>query len=231
VQPFAFQFDVLENRKQLRIYLPHRPDDRDIRRLERLAREEMTFYWPETGEKSFSPLRIGRYDYLVSPAAFFQVNHFLWNTLLERVEKSILPGAQALDLYSGTGFFIPLLQKYMRNIIAVESHPLAAAALKKQFPATEVYPVTAEKASLPPADLLIADPPRSGLSRTVIRKILGRRYPRIIYISCNAATLARDCRTLVGDSHYRIDHIDLLDLFPQTPHLESVTLLTLPNQR
>jgi len=228
--PFSYQFDVLENAGQLSVYLPHPPTGADRRTLEDLAGEKVRFYWKSNWKESLSPLSIGGFEYQVSPAVFFQVNRHLWTSLLETVDRHLFPMEEALDLYSGVGFFVPLLQTRARRVSAVENHPLAIQVIQKQFPRCRLYPQNAEKFSFPPADLLLVDPPRCGLSSKVLGKILSRRYPRIIYISCYPASLARDCRILLDRGKYRIVTITLLDLFPQTPHLESITLLERPGR-
>ena len=77
------------------------------------------------------------------------------------------------------------------------------------------------KASGPRPDFIVADPPRDGLGENVVRSLVKLGAPRMTYVSCDPSTLARDLRTLVS-SGYRIERAHLLDLFPQTFHIESV---------
>jgi 23S rRNA (uracil1939-C5)-methyltransferase len=74
-----------------------------------------------------------------------------------------------------------------------------------------------------PPDVIIADPPRTGLSREVLDGIVALRASKVVYVSCDVATLARDARRLVDDG-YAIQRIDAFDLFPNTPHVETVVV-------
>jgi len=80
-------------------------------------------------------------------------------------------------------------------------------------------------AGRPAAETVIVDPPRTGLSREAMDKVLTLTAPRLIYVSCDVATLARDARRLVDDG-YAIERIDGFDLFPNTPHVETVVVFT-----
>jgi 23S rRNA (uracil1939-C5)-methyltransferase len=184
--------------------------------------------------------------YRVSAGAFFQTNRFLTDELVGIVTQG-RSGDLALDLYAGAGLFSTALACNFRHTVSVESSPTAAADLQYNLPvngkavqATAEQYLTGEKGnakgnakgsaakdSLPPPqkpDLIVVDPPRSGLGDSVARSLAAAGAPRITYVSCDPATLARDLVPLQA-AGYRVEEIHLVDLFPQTYHLETVVQL------
>jgi 23S rRNA (uracil1939-C5)-methyltransferase len=174
----------------------------------------------------------------VSAGAFFQTNRFLTDELSDIVAKR-RSGDLALDLYAGVGLFSTGLACNFRHTVSVESSPTAAADLKynlavngKAVQATAEQYLSQEKGSagkhaLPPPqkpDLIVVDPPRSGLGDTVARALASSSAPRVTYVSCDPATLARDLVPLQA-AGYRVEEVHLVDLFPQTYHLESAVQL------
>jgi 23S rRNA (uracil1939-C5)-methyltransferase len=154
----------------------------------------------------------------------------------------------ALDLYAGVGLFSTALACDFRHIVSVESSQLSANDLQYNLPsngkaiqaATGQYlsrlwdgsprlssgkPASRGKdpevSSFPTPDLVVVDPPRSGLGESVARSLANLRAPRITYVSCDPATLARDLIPLLA-AGYQVEQAHLVDLFPQTYHLESV---------
>jgi len=168
-------------------------------------------------------------NYQVSAGSFFQINRFLVGTLVELVTES-RSGHYALDLYAGAGLFSLMLSQSFREVGAVEAAPFSFHDLRQNCPSNVVgYRVEVEKflSHLPEnvrADLIVVDPPRAGLGENVARLLAASSTPRITYVSCDPATLARDLTILVK-SGYRIDEVHLVDLFPQTFHIESVLQL------
>ena len=168
-------------------------------------------------------------NYQVSAGSFFQTNRFLTDKLVELVTEG-RSGDYALDLYAGTGLFSLMLSQTFREVGAVEAAPFSFHDLKQNCPSNVTgYRVMVDKflAYLPEgtnADLVIADPPRAGLGERVSRGLLATGTPRITYVSCDPATLARDL-TVLMESGYRIEEAHLVDLFPQTFHIESVIQL------
>lgn len=169
------------------------------------------------------------YDYQVSAGAFFQVNRFLLDEIIETVIKD-RSGKVALDLYSGGGFFsLPLAQRF-QQVVAVEASTHSYGDLRTNAPQNvKAIRVAAEEflrseAKRYPAELIVVDPPRAGLGeRTSL--LLGRTSAtRVTYVSCDPATLSRDMKVLV-ESGFRVEEVHLFDLFPQTFHLESVVHL------
>jgi 23S rRNA (uracil1939-C5)-methyltransferase len=163
--------------------------------------------------------------YRVSAGAFFQVNRFLIDELIAIVTDGA-SGKLALDLYAGVGLFSTVLARSFAQVIAVESSQTSLADLRHNAPA-EVKAVLATteqylgQAFGPRPDLIVVDPPRGGLGEAVVRSLAKLEAPKITYVSCDPSTLARDLR-MMNDLGYRIEKAHLIDLFPQTFHIESV---------
>jgi 23S rRNA (uracil1939-C5)-methyltransferase len=169
----------------------------------------------------------------VSSNSFFQVNRFLIDRLVE-VAIEGAEGDTALDLYAGVGLLsLPLARKF-RDVTAVESG--AGAVRDLQFNAERAglsnlhaLPKTAEDylLSLEAApDLVVLDPPRTGLGKTVVKRVGELRPRHVTIVACDPATLARDLAGLSA-AGYRVEKMTLVDLFPQTYHLETVVRLGL----
>lgn len=167
-----------------------------------------------------------RAAYRVSAGAFFQVNRFLTNELVRIVTEGA-SGRTAVDLYAGVGLFSSVLARNFAQVTAVESSPTSHADLLYNSPSNvkatlaPVEQFLANAAGRLKPELVVVDPPRSGLGERVIRSLVGLEAARLTYVSCDPATLSRDLAGLLA-SGYRIEHARLLDLFPQTYHLESV---------
>lgn len=163
-------------------------------------------------------------SYRVSAGSFYQVNRFLIDELAE-IATAGLSGKVALDLYAGVGLFSLILVRSFAQVIAVESSQTSHADLRQNAPrevkavlaTTERYLTSAPVR----ADYVIADPPRGGLGESVVRRIAWMDVPQFSYVSCDPSTLARDLRMFVALG-YRIAEAHLVDLFPQTYHIESV---------
>ncbi len=166
-----------------------------------------------------------RASYRVSAGAFFQANHFLIDELVNTVIGGA-SGQLALDLYAGVGLFSVPLRQSFAQVIAVEASQTSFADLRQNV-GQEVKAVRAttaqylDQASGIIPDLVVADPPRGGLGENVVRGLAKLGAPRMTYVSCDPSTLARDLRMLLRLG-YRIDGAHLIDLFPQTYHIESV---------
>jgi 23S rRNA (uracil1939-C5)-methyltransferase len=167
--------------------------------------------------------------YRVSAGAFFQTNRFLIDELVNIVTAG-RSGELTLDLYAGVGLFSTALARNIRHIVSVESSQTAATDLKYNLPVngkavqatTEHY--LSEQGGRVGAGLIVVDPPRSGLGDAVARALASVGAPRLTYVSCDPATLARDLVPLQA-AGYRVEEVHLVDLFPQTYHLESVLQL------
>jgi 23S rRNA (uracil1939-C5)-methyltransferase len=164
-------------------------------------------------------------EFRVSPRSFFQVNRFLVDQMTERALAGC-EGESALDLYSGVGFIaLPLARKFV-SVTAVEAGSSAArdlefnaqrAGLKIRVEQARVEDFLAKLDRAP--DFVLADPPRAGFGKSVTANLQRLKPPRITIVSCDPATLARDVAALAG---YEIDRVTLIDLFPQTFHIETI---------
>jgi 23S rRNA (uracil1939-C5)-methyltransferase len=167
-------------------------------------------------------------QYRVSAGAFFQVNRFLIDDLVDIVTSGV-SGKLALDLYAGVGLFSTVLARSFAQVIAVESSQTSLADLRHNAP-PEVKAVLAtteqylgQVSGMRP-ELIVVDPPRVGLGEVVVQSLAKLEARRITYVSCDPSTLARDLRLMTGLG-YRITDAHLIDLFPQTFHMESVFLV------
>jgi 23S rRNA (uracil1939-C5)-methyltransferase len=167
--------------------------------------------------------------YQVSLGGFFQVNRFLLPELLQLAVTG-RAGRLAWDLYSGAGLFAKALD--FEKVTAVESEGFSTDDLKKNLekrPHRVVRSSTldflrSQAAAQEKPELVVVDPPRAGLGKEICSHLARVAAPEIIYVSCDPATLARDLQALL-QSGYSIETMNLVDLFPQTFHLETVTFL------
>ncbi|HKV04546.1 MAG TPA: 23S rRNA (uracil(1939)-C(5))-methyltransferase RlmD [Candidatus Acidoferrales bacterium] len=179
-------------------------------------------------EASGSMYRVGHFS-------FFQVNRFLTDDLVGEVAGMESNGRLALDLFAGVGLFTLPLAKRFERVIAVESNPAAARDLESNSSARNTGGSGAievrtsdvdrflEKCGEEP-ELVVLDPPRTGLTPGAIKQLVRVAPARITYVSCEPPTLARDLAAL-GKAGYDISEIQHFDLFPQTFHMEAVVRL------
>lgn len=168
----------------------------------------------------------------VSRNSFFQVNRFLIDQLVATTLHGLVPGAHGVDLYAGVGLFTLPLAGLFERVSAAEVAGSAHRDLEYNAQGkgnVAAFHKTAEDyltrvAETP--DVIVADPPRNGLGKQILTGMLRIRAPQIRIVSCDPATLARDLRVLLG-AGYRLDTVTLVDLFPQTFHLETVVALSL----
>ncbi len=188
-------------------------------------------HWGET----FLIYRAAGNPYRVDQGAFFQVNRWLVDALVERVTSG-RAGALAWDLYAGVGLFAHKLATNFTRVIAVESAPVATAALAHNLSGTKAVAVESSTfeflrranrrgglSRLVP-DLIVVDPPRTGLGAETAMLLARSEPTALVYVSCDPATLARDLRVLLA-AGYAIDRLTLADLFPQTFHIETIAEL------
>ena len=167
------------------------------------------------------------YDgFRVSRNSFFQVNRFLIDQLVDcAIGRS--EGAAAVDLYAGVGLFAARLGERFGRVTAVESSSSAFRDLEHNVQRLIAENKTSEEylaALQEKPDLILADPPRAGLGKHAVKELARIQAPRLAIVSCDPATLARDLQGLLAAS-YRIDKITLVDLFPQTFHIETIVHL------
>ena len=165
-------------------------------------------------------------DYRLSGGSFFQTNRYLIDKLIEIVVGK-QTGRAAIDLYAGAGLFTQHLARNFDHVIAVEASPHSFNDLRKNVPANvkcqrmlaEMFLVE-QSAKLAP-DLVVLDPPRAGLGEKATAALCRMSAPHVTYVSCDPATLSRDLRLLL-ESGYRVEQAHLVDMFPQTYHMETV---------
>jgi 23S rRNA (uracil1939-C5)-methyltransferase len=178
---------------------------------------------------------VGEFRYRVSPGAFFQINE----TMLAKLQERALDGCsgkRALDLFCGVGFFTLPIARLFDSVDAVEVNSGATLDLRTNLEENQVLNckvhnlnltdfLRGEQASHPLKwDLLLMDPPRTGLPPRTVQGIAELKPKQLIYVSCDPSTLARDLALFV-QANYEIISLDLLDLFPQTHHLEGIVRL------
>lgn len=166
-------------------------------------------------------------EYRVDHGAFFQVNRRLIDKFVERATAN-RKGVLAWDLFAGVGLFARKLTASFERVIAVESAPAAIPGLEANLRGTSGAGTHAStlnflsgstRAQKP--ELIMVDPPRAGLGPEITSALAGVCAPALTYVSCDPATLARDLRLLLATG-YEIEGATLVDLFPQTFHLETV---------
>jgi 23S rRNA (uracil1939-C5)-methyltransferase len=170
-------------------------------------------------------------EYRISAGSFFQVNTAGAGALVALVRDLLQPAKNEtlLDLYCGVGLFGLALAGEVGRVLGVESDASAAADFRANAGSLEQVHLVEGKAQAVlgsvegPVDLVVLDPPRAGGGERVVGEIARLGPRRIAYVSCDPATLARDARHLV-DAGYGLEVVQPVDLFPQTYHIESVSL-------
>lgn len=172
----------------------------------------------------------GGHTYRVSHGSFFQTNRFLVEALCEEALRHAT-GERALELYAGVGLFtLPLARKVV-HLDAVESSASAVRDLEfnlaRAKAAAKPHRASADlflETLAPGHDFVLADPPRSGLGKTVVKQLLRLAPRRVTLVSCDPATQARDLAALLAGG-YQLAEYALADLFPHTFHIETVAHL------
>ena len=163
--------------------------------------------------------------------AFFQANRYLLPTLVARVVGRVAAD-EVVDLYAGVGLFGLSLAAAGRRVTLVEGDRISAGDLQvnaRPFEATTKVRIVSVEEFLRTQRVkrdatVVIDPPRTGMSRAALAALLAQKPSAIVYVSCDVATLARDCRTAV-DAGYAVAGIEALDLFPNTAHVETVVTM------
>ena len=173
----------------------------------------------------------------VGPKSFYQTNTLQAYELYKVVRQfAALTGEELVyDLYTGTGTIANFVARQARKVIGIEYVPEAIndAKVNSQlnsigntlFFAGDMKDILTDEfiAEQGQPDVLITDPPRAGMHPDVVKTILRAKPKRIVYVSCNPATQARDLADL--DTAYRVERVQPVDMFPHTPHVENVVLL------
>jgi 23S rRNA (uracil1939-C5)-methyltransferase len=167
------------------------------------------------------------FAYRVGSGSFFQVNRFLIDDLV-RTAVGEVSGSSALDLYAGVGLFSLPLTRRFSQVTSVESGNSAVRDLRFNAERAGVRLEIAQSVTqdflknlkLAP-DFVLADPPRVGLGKVVVARLAELKPPRITIVACDPATLARDLPGLLA-AGYQIERLTMIDLFPQTFHIETI---------
>ncbi|MGC9520416.1 MAG: 23S rRNA (uracil(1939)-C(5))-methyltransferase RlmD [Anaerolineae bacterium] len=176
--------------------------------------------------------RIHQREFRISATSFFQVNSSQAAKLVNIVMGALdLDGSEhVIDAYCGVGLFTAFIAEEASLVTGIEVHPAAIADAEHNLvDATNVSliegPVEQALSEIEESvDAMVVDPPRAGLAPEVVDAIADHDPKRVVYVSCDPATLARDCRRLVRHG-YRLEWVQPVDLFPQTYHIENVALL------
>lgn len=192
--------------------------------------------------KGYIEDKLGEYIFKISPLSFYQVNPIQAEKLYNLgIEKAMITKDDIVfDLYCGIGTISLFMSKYAKKVYGIEIVEEAIKAAKEnaeinsvdnvEFIAGDVEKVLSniiyDRKIIP--DIVMVDPPRRGLDNTSINNILSIKSKRLVYISCNPATLVRDLAKL--EEMYEVEEIVPVDMFPFTSHIETVTVLTQKNQ-
>lgn len=178
-------------------------------------------------------------SFLISPNSFFQTNSHQALRLYSEVQRLLAVGADDVlyDLYCGTGTIGLFIGRKARRIVGIEEVEAAVDdarlnAERNAIPQAHFFPGDVLKILTPEfiaregvPTALVTDPPRAGMHPKVVEFLLQLRVPRLVYVSCNPATQARDLALL--NAEYSVAAIQPVDMFPHTKHVESIALLTL----
>lgn len=168
-----------------------------------------------------------------SAPPFFQANRYLVGSLVRQVLAAAGPAARVTDLYAGVGLFSVALAASGAHVLAVEGDPFAVGDLRLNARPLggrlKVAAMPVEDAAAQPPDerpdVVVLDPPRSGASAGTIEGIAAWRVPKLVYVSCDPATLARDVARLTARG-YSLESFEAFDMFPNTPHVEAIVTMT-----
>jgi len=177
--------------------------------------------------------QLGKYKFGISPSSFFQVNHHQTVALYDQVKEYLGKNHNhILDLYCGTGTIGIYVSENCQKVTGIEINASSVRDAKSNVKKNSLKNIKIIQGKVEDHlkagkqyDAIIVDPPRSGLDKKTKRILQTIKSPKIIYISCNPVTLARDIKDL--EQEYKLEKIKLVDMFPNTYHVESVVSLTL----
>ncbi len=180
--------------------------------------------------------RLGRFRFLLSPASFFQINTRQTEVLYDVAKRFAGRNRRLLDLYTGVGTIAIWLADHFQEVGGVEENRKAVRDAQNNARLNGVHNVHFE--AMPVEEFMdglpheaggkeltvVLDPPRAGCTPGVLRALLGLRAKTVVYVSCDPGTLARDLKVL-SQGGYHVTEVQPVDLFPQTPHIETVVKL------
>ena len=176
-------------------------------------------------------MEIDKYKFRIDTDSFFQVNNYIASKALEFIRSNIDNTINALDLYSGVGFLTSVVSEKAKKVYSIEINDNSFNNAKYNMEINNINNVILMHGSVEEEikkiedkiDLIVTDPPRSGMDGDSLLVINEMRPKKIIYMSCDPATLARDYDLL--KTYYNIKDIKLFDMFPNTYHIESLMVL------
>lgn len=178
-------------------------------------------------------------NFKLSPDSFFQVNFEIANKIYKQVLNEIeeKPNCHILDLFSGIGITTMLFSKVAKSVMSIECNHSAVKDAREMLKLNNVKNVTAicdrcenrvdeikEFLSVENSFVFV-DPARNGIEKNVLTQLLDMNSKKIIYLSCNPETLARDLKELLKNNKYKINYVQPYDMFPHTKHIETLVVL------
>ncbi len=195
-----------------------------------VAVDDGAVYWKQRGVQTIAPGELLAKQFLIDGNVFFQSNQIMFTKLLEDT-LPYLSGRRAIDLFSGVGTFAAFLQDRFESVVAVErderclefaNHNLDTRKVVFYRDAVEKWINGRGEFGL---DLIVVDPPRTGLPVRVIDIMLSWKPKKILYVSCNPVTLARDLKVM-NNRGYNLRQLTAYDFYPQTSHLEAAAVIS-----
>ncbi|NOZ13297.1 MAG: class I SAM-dependent RNA methyltransferase [Acidobacteria bacterium] len=189
---------------------------------------DTVYRYRKPGEFDTVELDFPGYTLMHCPGNFIQANRFLLNQFVETVREFAGKGERLCELFAGSGFLTLPLSRQFSKLSAVEWSHSAVEMMRKSLEINGISNVSISERDCArwnpePCDVLVLDPPREGMTGELARKINQSGIPRIVYVSCDAATLGRDIRRL---DQYRVEKAVLIDMFPGTAHFETMIRLS-----
>jgi 23S rRNA (uracil1939-C5)-methyltransferase len=182
-------------------------------------------------------VEVGEFVFDLHPDAFFQSNQFLLKPFMDEVLRAVGGATRVLDLFCGSGFFTIPLGKACGQVLGVESSRISVkqAKVNEQLnqKSNEVRNVeffegdveeTLKRSKDVRPDVVVMNPPRAGAGREVAGLVAGLGARKIVYVSCNPSTFAREAATMMGKG-YALESVTMVDQFPNTYHIEMVAVL------
>jgi 23S rRNA (uracil1939-C5)-methyltransferase len=178
--------------------------------------------------------KVGGLGFELSASSFFQTNTAAAEELVRELRALVPKTGFLMDLYCGVGTLGLALADHCEELLGIESSEAAVADARRNAARNGILHARFEVAQAEEwlrevprrtPELLIVDPPRAGLHPKALQGVVSLAAPEIIYVSCNPATLARDLATLIADDRYQPERMRVVDLFPHTPHVETIVKL------
>jgi 23S rRNA (uracil1939-C5)-methyltransferase len=187
--------------------------------------------------KPFITEQLGDLSFRISPISFFQTNSFQAKKLYDKVLEACSPKGNEVvyDLYSGTGSITLYIARHVAKVVGVEYVSSAVEDAHINAELNGIHNVSFHTGDLAKVftdefvaengipDLIITDPPRAGMHENVVQQIIKLLPEKIVYVSCNPASQARDIKLL--SEHYHLLSIQAVDMFPHTHHVENIGVL------